>query len=166
MNLLMADSGIHSIVVSAIKVFNGSDIKGVDGKPVSERLFGLVDSNREFESQRVEIVTKGKDHFDFTGKIFEPIPRFDEIVSMEDFERSLSQSQEAESFNFHASVRLSVTYPVSELSEFLDEAEDEGFENPNLFSWIQYCIDDANEVFGEEIRNSEDLRPQLTIRGI
>lgn len=162
----MADSGIHSIVISAIKLFNGSDIQGNDGVPVSESLFKVVDSQREFDSQRVEIVTKGKDHFSFSGKVFESIPGFDEIVSFEDFEKSLKQSKETENFKFHAAVRLSVSYPISELSEFLEKAEEEGIENPNLFNWIQYCIDDATEVLGEDIRSTQDLKPLLTIRGI
>jgi hypothetical protein len=162
----MADSGIHSIVISVIKLFNGNDIQGNLGVPVSESLFGVVDSQREFDSQRVEIVTKGKDHFSFSGKVFELIPGFDEIISFEDFEKSLNQSKENENFNFHAAVRLSVTYPFSELSEFLEEAEEEGIENPNLFTWIQYCVDDATEVLGEDIRSTQDLKPLLTIRGI
>ena len=162
----MVDSGIHSVVVSIIKLFDGDDIKGLSATPLSEYLFKEVDSKREFDIQRVEIVTKGKDHFSFSGNIYETFPRFDEIITVNDFEASLKQSMEASSFSFHAAVRLSVTYPISEFKEFLDEAEDEGFENPNLFTWLDYCINDASEVILEDIGNSPDLKPLFTIRGI
>lgn len=162
----MADSGIHSVVVSIVKLFNGDDIKDAKGKPLSEALFSEVDTKREFDVKRVEIVTKGKDHFSFSGKIYESLPSFDEIVAVEDFEASLKKGLESPSFNFHASVRLSVSYPISEFSEYMDAAEDEGIENPNIFTWIQYCIDDATEVILEDIGSSPDLKPLLSIRGI
>lgn len=162
----MADSGIHSIVVSIVKLFNGDEIKGRNKSPLSESLFNKTDLEREFDVQRVEIVTKGKDHFNFSGKIYESLPKFDEIVHVDDFELSLKNSIEATEFRFHAAVRLSVTYPVSELSEYLDTAEDEGIENPNIFTWIQYCIDDAAEVILEDIGNTPDLKPLFTIRGL
>jgi hypothetical protein len=162
----MADSGIHSVVVSIVKLFDGDDVKGLGATPLSEYLFKEVDSKREFDIQRVEIVTKGKDHFSFSGNIYETLPRFDEIITVNDFEASLKQSMEASSFRFHAAVRLSVTYSISEFKEFLDEAEDEGFENPNLFTWLDYCINDASEVILEDIGNSPDLKPLFTIRGI
>jgi hypothetical protein len=162
----VADSGVHSVVVSFIKVFYDEAISGKVGTQVSENLFTQVDTERVFDALRVEIVTKGKTHFSFSGKIYGPVPKFDEIIPLEDFERSINESKLAENFDFNASVRLSVTYPISEFSEFLEEAEDEGFENPNLFTWIEYCIDDANEVLGEDRRSAQDLKPLLTIRGI
>jgi len=162
----MADSGIHSVVVSIVKLFNGDEIKAQGGFPISERLFHKTDRKREFDVQRVEIVTKGKDHLNFSGKIYESLPKFDEIVPLDVFESSLKSSSKATEFRFHAAVRLSVTYPVSELSEYLEAAADEGIENPNIFTWIQYCIDDAAEVIREDIRNSPDLNPLFTIRGL
>ena len=62
----MADSGIHSVVVSIVKLFNGDEIKAQGGSPLSEHLFHKTDGEREFDVQRVEIVTKGKDHFNFS----------------------------------------------------------------------------------------------------
>lgn len=154
------------MVVSIVKIFDADALKGLSGTPLSDKLFLEVDDKREFDVQRVEIVTNGQDHFSFSGKIYESLPRFDEIIALKDFEDALEQSLEACSFNFHAAVRLSVTYPVSELVEFLAEAEDEGFENPNLFTWIDYCIDDASEVILEDIGKSPNLKPLLTIRGL
>jgi hypothetical protein len=162
----MADSGIHSVVVSIVKLFNGDEIKAQGGSALSELLFHKTDRDRVFDVQRVEIVTKGKDHFYFSGKIYQSLPKFDEIVTIQDFESSLNNSIKATEFRFHAAVRLSVTYPVSELSEYLEAAEDEGIESPNIFTWIQYCIDDATEVTLEDIGNSDDLKPLFTIRGL
>ena len=164
--MCMADSGIASVVVSIVKLFTGDEIKAQGGSPLSELLFHKTDGEREFDVQRVEIVTKGKDHFNFSGKIYESLPKFDEIVTIDDFESSLRNSIEATEFRFHAAVRYSVTYSVSELSEYLEAAEDEGIENPNIFTWIQYCIDDAAEVILEDIGNSPDLKPLFTIRGL
>lgn len=160
----MAENGIHSVVVSLVKLFSGDEIKARGESPLCEHLFYKTDLERQFDVQRVEIVTKGKDYFNFSGKISESIAKFDEIVPIDDFKSSLMKSARETEFRFHAAVRLSVTYPISELPRYLESAVDEGIENPNLFTWIRYCIDDAAELFLEDIRVA-DLKPLLTIRG-
>jgi hypothetical protein len=162
----MADSGIHSVVVSIVKVFKDDDLIGASGIPLSEKLFLEVDNKREFDVKRVEIVTNGRDNFSFSGKIYDSLPRFDQIIALSDFQAILEQSMSASSFDSWVEVRLSVTYPISELKEFLDAADDDGLENSNIFTWIDYCIDDASEVILEDIGKSPDLKPLLTIRGL
>lgn len=43
----MADSGIHSVIVSIVKVFRDDDLLGASGTPLSEKLFLEVDNKRE-----------------------------------------------------------------------------------------------------------------------
>jgi len=163
----MAEKDIHSLVISFTKLFSGDDIKDdKQSKNVSSKLFEIVNQQRNFDSIRVELLTNGQDYFKFSGKIFGPVPRFDQIVSFKAFEENIQKSFQATKFNFHASVRLSISYSISEFQSFLDRAEDNDLENANLFDWIQYCTDDATEVLGAEIAESQDLRPRLSVIGI
>ena len=162
----MTTSGVHSIVVSFVRVFNGDEVSTPTDLAISEALFAKVDENREFDAQRVEIITTSDDFFSFSGPIYEPIPRFDEVIPVEAYESSLKQGLEAKQFKFHAAVRLSMAYPIAEFDSFEEDAEELGIEHPNLFSWIDYCISDAVEVLGEDVRNPESIKQLLTIRGI
>lgn len=85
----MTASGVHSIVVSFVKVFNGEEVSTPTDLPISEALFAMVGQNREFDAQRVEIITTSDDFFSFSGPIYEPIPRFDEVIPVEAYESSL-----------------------------------------------------------------------------
>lgn len=162
----MQYTGIHSIVISLVKVFTGQDLHETNEEGLVPTLFAKVNSERKFDSYRVEVITLNEDHFNFSGSISEPIPRFDEIISLNNFEISKQSSLVAEEFSFHASIRLSIAYEISEFWEYLEAAEEEGFEGPNLFSWIQYCIYDAMEALNEEIQNPADIATNLTIRGL
>jgi hypothetical protein len=166
LHLPVADMGISAVVVSVVKVFNADELKEKSGANLSMALKNIVNAERKFDFQRIEILTKGKYHFNFSGKIDSPIPAFDEIIPQVDFENRLKSSESVEHFNFHASIKLSITYPFIDFENYLDGAEDEGVENPNFFSWVEYCRDDALETLTETLKNESDLIPFLTIQGM
>ena len=161
----MNDYGIHAIVISNVKVFNGEELKSFPQSQISKTLMDLVASEPNFDDRRIEIVTTGEPYFNYSGKIFGPIPDFHEVVSKEQYERELDEGESADSFKFHASVRLSVTYFFEEFEEFMEWAKDEGDENPNLFTWMEYCTQDAFTTLRELTSDRSALRDELTVRG-
>jgi hypothetical protein len=114
---------------------------------------------------RIEVITEHEPFINFSGRLHAPLPKIDEIVPLADFEASIFSLENPGSFQRHATVRLSVEYPISEFADFQADSEEEGEEKPDLFDWIEYCAADAFSVIREDLHDDEYLPSVLTVRG-